>query len=89
MRQHQRRDPIWNGATMLWLGRWLWSEHRSLGHGSIRSLGRASLLAGTVSKSFPLARSLPACVNTAVAGGKHVFLGRLLFLEEVSWWGLW
>lgn len=36
-------------------------------------------------QDFPLARSLPASVNKAVGSGKHVFLGRLLFLEEVSW----
>lgn len=49
-----------------------------------RSLGRASLT-GIISEIFPLARLLPASVNNAVDSGKHVFLGRLLFLEEVSW----
>lgn len=49
-----------------------------------RSLGRASLT-GTIAEIFPLACLLPTSVNNAVDSGKHVFLRRLLFLEEVSW----
>lgn len=48
-----------------------------------RSPGRASLM-GTISEIFPLACLLPASVNNAADSGKHVFLRRLLFLEEVS-----